>query len=144
MCWQPCYPPCTNLWHQMLLRIKHNLKGRHQSVDWVSNLAAHSLVSLPASTSVPIHTVTFTTWTTVALWWVPCQFALCLSCAEGVEQIVQIWLINFQLWVNVYLSSNMRLYCKQLEKQASKGDAAYFVSEITGNARWSTVSIEYQ
>lgn len=97
MCWQPCYPPCTNPWHQMLLRIKHSLKGRRRNVDWVSNPAAHSPVSPPALTSVPIHTVTFTTWTTVALWWVPCRFPVCWSCVDGVEQIVQVWVNKFSV-----------------------------------------------
>jgi hypothetical protein len=103
MCWQRCYPPCTNLWHQMLLRIKHSLKGRHQSVDWVSNLAAHSLVSPPALTSVPIHTVTCTTWTTVALWWVPCRFPMCWSVLKEYNKLFRFGLMNFQLWMNIYL-----------------------------------------
>jgi hypothetical protein len=113
MCWQPCSPPCTNLWHQMLLRTKRNLRERHQNVDWVSSQAALSPVSQLALTSVHTPFVTCTIWTTAAPWWVPCRLPMCWSCVQGVERNVQVWVDELSVMDLSYShTKKLRCHCK--------------------------------
>jgi hypothetical protein len=129
MCWQPCSPPCTNLWHQMLLRTKRNLRERHQNVGWVSNQAALSPVSQLALTSVRTPIVTCTTWTMAAPWWVPCRLQMCWSCVQGVERIVQVWvdeLSVMDLSYSALRNSGVTVRCyRQTRKKRAHGMFCY-------------------